>query len=398
MMSSGDYITTSARMYPYEENQMHADMTRPKRPYMTDNIQSSQTQNQRCSADSLFERGNSKHHVETPVTQSRHCNTAHDTMISGGEHYNYPPSERSRPIPDATPVWNNRRSMHSGPFTKTPRFSGKEKWDTYIRQFSAIAHNNRWTQQQKLGQLLGALFDEAADFTFDLSPDILENYEHLVYSLEQRFRVVETRDSLQHQFHSRKLKLDENMKQYAASLKSLIIKAFSSGLSNQIREEMLMKQFFDGLCDDEVNFHVKYLKHPQTLDDAVAQVEKYYFYRKKNQFQKKSHVRNITEIHDGNLEEKIQAVKQKESPESEQIKKLAKNVEELTNIVSQLVKSEQSRQKKRDENKSNRNMNDVKCYACNENGHYANSCPNRKLQDKERSRSEKNQTQQKQGN
>ena len=125
MMSSGDNITTSARMYPYEENQMHADMTRPKRPYMTDNIQSSQTQNQRCSADSLFERGNSKHHVETLVTQSRHCNTAHDTMISGGEHYNYPPSERSRPIPDATPVWNNRRSMHSGPFTKTPRFSGK---------------------------------------------------------------------------------------------------------------------------------------------------------------------------------------------------------------------------------------------------------------------------------
>ena len=278
-----------------------------------------------------------------------------------------------RPYSDPDRFMSNLEMSQTGyqghlfarPVIKTPHFSGKGNWDTFIKQFTSIAVNNRWSDQQKLGQLLGILCKDAADF--DLPPEVIQNFEILVYNLEQRFRIVESRDSLQHQFHARKLKDGESIRQFAATLKSLFIKAFPSGVSGQIKEEMLMKQFFDGLYDADVNFHVKYLKHPMNIDQAVSQVEEYNFYAK-GPSRKKFQVRTFSDAAEENEDLPVRFVKNKHSPEYEELKKLSKGIADLTAAVTQLINEPPER-------KFSRDLSKVKCYSCNNFVHYSRTCP-----------------------
>ena len=70
-------------------------------------------------------------------------------------------------------------------------------------------------------------------------------------------------------FFSRTLRRNESVREFAADIKNLSYKAFPTGLSNQAREQMLIKQFFDGLADQDASFQILYLQRPRTLDIAL---------------------------------------------------------------------------------------------------------------------------------
>ncbi len=154
-----------------------------------------------------------------------------------------------------------------------PSFNGKGKWLTFIRQFESITHG--WKEEDKLHHLIVCLADDAADYVFELDQTILDNYELLVEELHRRFHVKETRLSYSKQFYSRHLNKGETIIEFAADLKRLIRKAYPVGLDGSVMEEILMKQFFDGLDDEDVRYFVEYLKQPRTLDDAVDLLHEY---------------------------------------------------------------------------------------------------------------------------
>ena len=126
--------------------------------------------------------------------------------------------------------------------------------------------------------LLVSLKKGAAEYAFDLEDEILEDYDTLVHELAQRFQVTTTRDSSQQSFYSRKIKSQESLRKYAADLKRLILKAFPRGVSVEVREDMTLKQYFDGLHAEDARFHVKALQHPRNIDHAVELVQQYYDY------------------------------------------------------------------------------------------------------------------------
>ncbi len=154
-----------------------------------------------------------------------------------------------------------------------PSFNGKGKWQTFVRQFESITYG--WTEADKLHHLMVCLSDDAADYVFELDQTILDNYELLIEELHKRFHVKETRLSYSKQFYSRHLNKGEQIIEFAAELKRLIRKAYPVGLNGSVMEEMLMKQFFDGLDDEDVRYYVEYLKQPQTLDEAVDLLHEY---------------------------------------------------------------------------------------------------------------------------
>ena len=169
-----------------------------------------------------------------------------------------------------------QNNMPSNYQVSTPIFTGKGRWTTFIKQFQAIAMTAHWTEQEKLHYLLVSLKQEAAEYAFDLEDEILEDYDTLVHELA--LRVTSTRDSSQQLFYSRKIKPQESLREYAADLKRLILKAFPRGVSVEVREDMTLKQFFDGLHDEDARFHVKTLQHPRNIDHAVELVQQYYAY------------------------------------------------------------------------------------------------------------------------
>ena len=152
---------------------------------------------------------------------------------------------------------------------KFPPFSGKEDWHTWLARFEVIAARYRWTDEERLDQLLPKLEGTAAQFVFtQLSPEVLNDYQHIVYEMNSRFRVIETARSFAAKFSQRTQKPNETVEDYAADLKRLYDKAHGFR-DRRTRDEDLVRRFLDGLYDEEISFEVEFNKEPRDIDEAV---------------------------------------------------------------------------------------------------------------------------------
>ena len=276
---------------------------------------------------------------------------------------------------------------------KVPSFDGKGKWTTFIKQFEAIANNCRWSKEDKLGNLLVSLTGEAADFTFELDQYTVADYDELLYQLDNRFRIIQTPESSQRLFYARKLQKGEQPRQFAADLRKLIQKAYPRGLSPEVREDMLLKQFFDGLDDEDARYFVKYLQHPRSLDDAIDKLHEYRtFCRMKKDNQSRYRLRSMNEYSENEEEiypedydyvydipnlKAFRAQQSKPSDSGSDIKRLCENVESLTKAVTKLLEGHDAAKYKNgrvNKDKKDDWKKSATCYRCGEFGHIASDC------------------------
>ena len=155
---------------------------------------------------------------------------------------------------------------------KLPEYTGKESWKVWRNRFEEVAYINNWTEEERLCELLPKLTDEAGDFVFSqLSKETRRNYSQLMDELSSRFRIIETKQSFGIKFSRRDQHDFERVEEYAAELKRLYDKSYPLR-QREVRQEDLIRRFFDGLKDDEASFQVEYLKNPENIDEAVVEV------------------------------------------------------------------------------------------------------------------------------
>ena len=280
----------------------------------------------------------------------------------------------------------NRMDVDMGPSIKVslPFYDGKSKWQTFLRQFESVTY--RWREGRKLQHLLASLRGDAAEFAFDLDPDILDDYEVLVAELEKRFHTRETRETHVRQFYSRKFKRGESIREYASDLKRLIRKAYPSGISHEVMEDMLLKQYFDGLGDEDLHYYVQYLKSPGTLDQAVELVYEYDDRRniQREQTKEKPHWREDKPSRERTEKSKVRSVESKDSnpkvkPRSYgQQKESAADKCRLDELEKSMTKMAQMMEKFLSlQDKKSTNIENIECFKCHEMGHYASQCPSK---------------------
>ena len=198
---------------------------------------------------------------------------------------------------------------------KLPKYDGQGKWRTFIRQFEAITFS--WSENERLQHFLTCLQADAADFAFELDQAILKNYDELIEELHKRFHTKETRQTKVRQFYNRRLQREETLRQFAGDLKCLVRKAYPNGLSRHVMEEMLLKQFFDGLEDEDLRYYVEYLKNPENLDEAVELVYEYDEYRNiKRETLRKKNKGLCTEEQDDNSSDEVRIIDKKSRNQS----------------------------------------------------------------------------------
>ena len=73
------------------------------------------------------------------------------------------------------------------------------------------------------------------------------------------------------QFGKRTQRIGESVEDYCAELKRIYDKAYP-GRNPEMRQQLLLQQFLNGLRDKQAKFAVEYFKEPCTIEDAVHQV------------------------------------------------------------------------------------------------------------------------------
>ena len=145
----------------------------------------------------------------------------------------------------------------------------------WFSRFSTVANLNKWDDSTRLSELLQRLNGTAAEFVFDEIPsEIIGNFQSLVHELSLRFQTVETNKTFRAQFGKRTQRVGESVENYCAELKRIYDKAYP-GRNPEMRQQLLLQQFLNGLRDKQAKFAVEYFKEPCTIEDAVHHVVTY---------------------------------------------------------------------------------------------------------------------------
>ena len=167
------------------------------------------------------------------------------------------------------------RSQSTPKFAKLPPFTGKESWRVWFNRFDEVVSRQRWTEDDRLNELLPRLQGVAGEFVFDqLNRHTRGNYQTLVRELESRFRKVETHKTFAVALSNRNQKSGETVEEYAGELKKLYSKAHPH-CDGRTRQDDLLRRFFDGLIDEKTQVQVEYVKDPKNIDEAVEAVVAY---------------------------------------------------------------------------------------------------------------------------
>lgn len=361
----------------HECNNGYPSESRDETPYQ---VRSRHKYENRNNSPFLHEfRDETPYHVRSRYPHGSQSNSQHGRPYENDDGYPYGPTWEEygrRPIRgmsrrmetgDAGGFYRAPRNIReAAPPVKVnlPKFNGRTKWKTFIHQFQAVTSN--WREEHKLYHLLANLTEDAADFAFELEEETRQDFYYLVEELERRFKVNETPQTCARQFYRRKLRSGETLKQFAADLKALVRKAFPTGLNRWAMEQMLIKQFFDGLDDDELRYNVEYLKMPRDLDDAVDLVYEHDEFRKVRREPAKHKVLAVQGSQPNPPHNNAGGI-QLLNKSSREIQELQRTLMELTSKLNSFMNVAPTNSPVNQEKK---------CSRCGQSGHFKRKCPN----------------------
>jgi hypothetical protein len=265
-----------------------------------------------------------------------------------------------------------------------------------LARFEAIGQRFSWTDDEKLDQILPRLEGQVAQFAFvQLPSDVINNYHEFSREMNSRFRVVETSRAFAAKFSRRNQKHGETAEDYAADLKMLYDKAHGYR-DRRTRDEDLVRRFLDGLRDDEARFEVEYHKEPETIDQAVFHVVNWIQTRNgfNSERRHRNNVRLLTEdreLTDDEMDDRACRIpnahlkhKDGKPRDSSSPNKKSDNAEtSQESLMKQILERLDSLEKDKAINKpvsrqSANRRQDVVCFNCQQIGHYARNCPDKR--------------------
>ena len=160
------------------------------------------------------------------------------------------------------------------PLPRQLLFNGKSKWESFICQFKMLSTSCGWNESEKLFRLSCSLRDEAADYAFcQLGPEVSGSYDMLLSALESRFKERGSVSSYISQLEARKLQHKEDVSQYVADLRHLVMKGYPTA-DESTRESIVCHHFINGLGDLKAATHVG-MTRPRSVEEAQDALERY---------------------------------------------------------------------------------------------------------------------------
>ena len=175
-----------------------------------------------------------------------------------------------RQIPNA----NNNQGQTNDGYRRTntllgPRaqtFNGKG-WEIFINKFETRATLKGLSVSEKLEMLQACLEGEADEYVYqDLTPEVRQNYDLLVFMLEKEFREKKSPDEFARQLNTIQLRDQANLPEYATEIRRVVRKGYP-GLDRENRHRLEVRHFIEGIRDYVVRMEVA-KKEPRTMEEA----------------------------------------------------------------------------------------------------------------------------------
>ena len=191
---------------------------------------------------------------EQPSLQSQGLQSSENHINFNNTRFNGPSNEMASPrvqLSESSDNVDSHVKQMDIPLPRQVILDGKGSWEGFFRPFQAQAKACQWNDEVKLFRLTSSLRGDAAEYAFcHLSPSEIVSYESLVQALELRYRESKVPTSYLAALESHILQPKEEMPQYIADIKRLVIKSYPTA-DNSVRETVGLRHFLKGLPDEQ---------------------------------------------------------------------------------------------------------------------------------------------------
>ena len=253
---------------------------------------------------------------------------------------------------------------------KVPRNYGVgQDFQTWLAQFNHFCKLASIQESHKRDVMLSLLEQSAYKAVSLLKLDESMQFDEFVAKLVERFEAGRTTGDYKLQLKVRNQSKNESEDDYADVLLEMTDKAYPNA-SQDFRDELARDRFIEGVnVADEIREKL-FVNQPKSLQDAVRMTRSLQSARKaashnmKAAQQKKLSCDVISAGYGSETKSEIKELK-------ELVKSLKIKIENLEGKI---------------ERKSNKKLDEVRCFVCQKLGHYASTCPSKKSLENEEKR------------
>lgn len=328
---------------------------------------------------------------ESSVTTSTSCSTTPNKP-------NVIKSDETKPTTDN----RNFQRYNEGPSPpKLAVFDGKKEWKPYFMQFSHIANKYKWDKQQKLDKLIECLRDKALKFVSTRQEAVQKDFDLLTEKLNQRFGNKDLPHTIRRQLQEIKQLADESIEEFSEKIQEMAADGYINTPEHVI-ETISVDAFLKGCLDKKAALFAME-KNPSTIDQALQYVKSSIHNQKILLGYKKPEVKRVQFSEETN-DEISQPMVRQVSPNSfttvlqrkyESMDLRLQNTEshilsiksDISRILRSLDTPKIDRDRSRSTSPKRSPSREVRCYSCNELGHYSSNCPKKNLSPMRRNRS-----------
>ena len=262
-------------------------------------------------------------------------------------------------IPRVPYADNQFHGSSRGPFVQPDKFDGSVGWQDYITHFELCAEINGWSDAQKATHLAVSLQGPARELLCDMPRDMRHSYGQLSQNLSARFGSQGRTDLFRTQLKSRVRRSGESLPELSQAITRLVSRAYPQA-TVELREIMAMDYFIDALQDGDIRLRLKQGK-PTSISEAVNMAIELEAFQLAEKDRMRSRAKGYVRM--SQVDDDYQTLKHKIACLEEQLKKMStekKDVKVTTKFQSQ--STSRSRRKS------------IRCWRCNELGHYQSEC------------------------
>jgi len=265
------------------------------------------------------------------------------------------------------------------------KFNGDEEWSAYYTHFRAVANHNGWDAEEQAENLAISLQGPALELFAELSQRRQTKLSSVVRAMRNRFEPEGREAKYRADFHGRD-RQGESPEDYARLLAKLARRAFP-GIPAESREDLLLERYVRGQTSPSLK-EVMSIAYPRTMEEAITSVYKHEAQQREN----RSHRR--TEMSRAVSEEVVSKEPAAEISDTAKLTLVLNGLAKMMMDVQKAAKETAAEPiPKREETRgvSNRTTpsgggrsfdprrprvqrEHVRCYNCDEYGHYATEC------------------------